>query len=180
VNQAYFALEFWVTDHSRLPRFSYADGHLRSRTMAKWYPDQPKYKELEERLIKPDPALLEQILAEKDHAVMLAHQSLQDLEKVRKSLSPAQYGDLHWRLALLERTAAIWKLHAEAFFGCKVLAAGHQVPGLKERVARALTALDGEAAVSAANPRIGNDPPASAKEIRDFTSDMRKRLAELR
>jgi hypothetical protein len=46
--------------------------------MAKWYPDQPKYKELEERLIKPDPALLEQILAEKDHAVAFAHQSLQD------------------------------------------------------------------------------------------------------
>jgi hypothetical protein len=81
---------------------------------------------------------------------------------------------------LLERTATIWKLHAEAFFGYEVLLGKCSVPGLRERVARALTALDQEAAVSAESTRIGDDPPASAKEIRDFTSEIRKRLDALK
>ena len=55
VNQSFFALEFWITCHSRVPDFDYADDHIRSRTMAKWYPDQPKYAQLEERLAAPDP-----------------------------------------------------------------------------------------------------------------------------
>ncbi|HEY7302993.1 MAG TPA: hypothetical protein VH601_02675 [Bryobacteraceae bacterium] len=178
VNQSFFALEFWVTSHSRLPDFDYADDHLRSRTMAKWYPEEPRYKQLEDRLIAPDPELLEQILAEKDHAIATAQLCLQHLENARKDLTSAQYDDLFWRLALLERTAIIWKLHAEAFFGYKVLEAAHPIFGLRERVERALTALDEQANVSAANPRIGTDPPASVQEMRHFTTDLRKRLAQ--
>jgi hypothetical protein len=176
VNQSFFALEFWITSHSSLPDFDYADEHLRIRSLAKWYPEQPRYKQLEHRLVTPDPESLEQILAEKDHAIAGAQRCLQHLENARTLLSAAQYDDLYWRLALLERTAIIWKLHAEAFFGYRVLAAKHQVPGLRERVERALEALDDQAKVSEADPRIGKDPPASAREIRDFTSDLRKRL----
>ena len=39
-----------------------------------------------------------------------------------------KYDDLLWRLELLRRVTTIWKLHAEAFWGYKVLAQGHQVP----------------------------------------------------
>jgi hypothetical protein len=175
-NLAYYVLEFWITDHSAVPTFNYADSHLRSRTIAKWFPEKPHYKQLEERLVAPDPALLEMILAEKDQAIAKAHGSLLSLESVRQNLQPDQYADLYWRLALLERTAVVWKLHAEALFGYKVLVVKHAVPGLRERVKRALDALEGEAQVSAADPRIGNDPPCSAKEIRAFVSDMRKRV----
>ncbi len=56
VNQSFYALEFWITDHSKLPSFNYADGHLRSRTMAKWFPGDARYKAMEERLISPDPS----------------------------------------------------------------------------------------------------------------------------
>jgi hypothetical protein len=176
VNQAFFALEFWVTDHSKLPTLKYADGHLRSRTMAKWYPEQPKYKELEERLIAPDPKLLEEILAEKDRAVAMAQRSLVALEKARPRLSAAQYDDLYWRLALLERTAVVWKLHSEAMFGYQVLTK-HPVAGLRERIARALGALEEQAKVSESDPRIGDAPPASAKEIRAFVAEMQRNLS---
>jgi hypothetical protein len=175
-NLSFYALQFWITNHSALPKFSYADDHLRSRTMAKWFPEDPKYKDLEDRLRKPDPPLLDSILAEKDSAIALAQRSLRHLEKARPNLQPAQLEDLYWRIALAERTAVIWKLHAEAFFGYKVLAAGHNVPGLKERVHRALDALKLQAQLSAEDPRIGNDPPASAKEIRDFVIDLEARL----
>ena len=120
-----------------------------SRTLAKWYPGETKYKNLEDRLARPDPELLEQILAEKDEAIAQAHSALEHLFNAKSNLTPAQYDDLYWRLMLLERTAIVWKLHAEALFGFKVLAAGHQVAGLRERVARDLAALKSEAAVSA-------------------------------
>jgi hypothetical protein len=73
----------------------------------------------------------------------------------------------------------VWKLHAEALFGYKVLAAGHQVPGLDERVKRALEALKSQAQVSRENPRIGDNPPASAQEIQGFVADLEARLANL-
>jgi hypothetical protein len=176
VNESFYALQFWITNHSALPKFNYAEDHLHSRTMAKWYPDDPKYQKLEEQLRKPDAQLLESILAEKDHAIALAQSALRHLETARPNLKPVQYEDLYWRLALAERTAVIWKLHAEAFFGYKVMAGGHKVPGLAERVHRALDALKFQAQLSAEDPRIGNDPPASAKEIRDFVTDMEGRL----
>jgi hypothetical protein len=179
VNKSFFALQFWITNHSALPRFSYADEHLHLRTMAKWYPDQPKYKELEDRLLSPDPDLVEQILLEKDDAIALAHSSLDHLRLAKSRLKPEQYDDLYWRLALAERTAVVWKLHAEAFFGYKTLLAGHDVPGLAERVQRALEGLKAEARVSAADAMIGADPPASQKEILDFTSDLESRLKKL-
>jgi len=179
VNQAFFALKFWMTNHSRLPDFSYANEHLHLRTLAKWYPGEAQYKATEERLLNPDPELLEQILAEKDAAIAEAHGALQHLEAARPNLTPAQYEDLYWRLSLEERTAIIWRLHAEAFFGYKVLAAGHRVPGLASRVQRALDALRKEAAISQADPRIGANPPASEGEIRQFVNDLDTRLAQL-
>ena len=69
----------------------------------------------------------------------------------------------------------MWKLQAEALFGYKALAAGHAIPDLSERVKRALAALLNEGATSDHDPRIGNDPPASAREIREFVADIRKR-----
>ena len=179
VNLSFFALQFWITNHSALPNFNYAEDHLHARTMAKWYPNEPKYKELEDRLLRPDPGLLEAILAEKDAAIAMAQRSLEHLQAAKPKLKPDQYDDLYWRLALAERTAVVWKLHAEAFFGYKVLAAGHNVPGLTDRVKRALEGLKAQAVVSAENPRIGNDPPASAREIRNFAADLEGRLAKL-
>jgi len=72
----------------------------------------------------------------------------------------------------------VWKLHAEALFGYKVLASGHGVPGLVERVERALNALQAEAAISRADPQIGAAPPASAAEIREFT-DLEARMSKV-
>jgi len=180
VNESFFALHFWITDHSRLPSFSYADEHLHSRTMAKWYPGEAKYKELEDRLARPDPETLEAILAEKDAAIAKAHSALRHLRNARAHISLEIGDDLDWRLSLAERTAIIWKLHAEALFGYKVLAAGHRVPGLAARVERDLRALESEARVSEQDARIGTDPPASAQEIRGFVADLKSRMAEIK
>jgi len=176
VNKSFFALKFWITNHSELPDFGYADGHLRSRTLAKWWPDKPEYKALEQRLSHPDPKLLEEILAEKEEAVALAEQSLQHLENARSLLTEEKHRDLQWRLQLLHHTAIVWRLHAEAFFGLKVLNEHHDVPGLRERVDRAIRGLYLQANVSDGNPAIGNKPPAAGKAIRKVADDLRNRL----
>jgi len=179
VNRSFFALQFWITNHSALPDFNYADEHIHSRTLAKWFPTEPKYKEMEDRLARPDPELLERILAEKDTAIAEAQTALQHLSRAKGHITPGQYDDLYWRLVLAERTALVWKLHAEALFGYKVLASGHPVPGLRERVLRALAGLEEQAAVSDRDPRIGTAPPASAREIREFAADLGKRVESL-
>ena len=52
-------------------------------------------------------------------------------------------------------------------------------PGLTERVNRALAALQAEAIVSDHDPHIGNDPPCSAREIREFVADLKTRMTEV-
>lgn len=179
VKKAYFPLKFWITDHSKLPSFNYAEGHITSRTIAKWIPEQPIYKEIENRLLHPDPLILEEILAEKDSAISLSSEGLESLRKAKPFISSEQYDDLFWRLELLRRTAIIWKLHSEAFFGLKVLKEGHKVVGLTERIRRAINGLFREADVSELNPMIGTLPPASAKEIRAVATELENILNQL-
>jgi len=178
VNKSFFSLEFWITNHSALPSFNYADGHLSSRTIAKWKPHDRRYRDLEDKLNHPDPALLETILAEKDEAIAMADQALSSLSEAKPFLKPDDYDDLYRRLDLLRRTATIWKLHAEAFYGYKVLAEGHQVPGLCERVKRAIDGLELQATTSE-KAGIENTPPASALEIRKVADELRSKLGRI-
>jgi len=178
LNQSFFVLEFWITNHSRLPSFGYADGHLSSRTIAKWRPQQPEYAAREKRLNHPDAELLEDILAEKDEAVALADEALHYLSEARPHLSAAQYDDLFFRLNLLRRVATIWKLHAEAFFGYKVLAEGHDVPGLRARVERAIAGLYWQAQTSQ-TVGLTDAPPAATEEIRKVADELRERVQSL-
>jgi len=175
INKSFFVLEFWITNHSKVPSFGYADGHLSSRTIAKWKPNKPRYAELEKRLNHPDAELLERILAEKDEAISLADETLFYLSQARPHLSGEQYDDLFWRLNLLRRVADIWKLHAEAFFGYKILAEGQKIPGLRSRVQRALDGLYHQARASEISG-LTEDPPAASDEIRKVANELRSRL----
>lgn len=180
VNDSFFALGFWITSHSSLPSFRYASQHIVSRTLAKWIPGDPIYKRLQDALQHPSAEVLEKILAQKDTAICLAQESIQDLEEARPYLTSGQYHDLEWRLQLLLHATIVWKLHAEAFFGLKILLGKHEVPGLKERIQRAIDSLYLEAKVSDANPMIvGNEPPASGNQIRRVAADFEKRLLKL-
>lgn len=176
INKSFFPLHFWITNHSRLPNYRYADSHISSRTLAKWFPENPVYPQTEYQLRHPDPVILEQILAEKDTAIALAEESLLALRYAKSYLSADDYDDLDWRLNLLHRTSLIWKYHAEAFFGYKVLDEGYEVPGLKERVQRAVHALFLQADISEKDPCIQNYPPASASEIRVAAEELQQKL----
>ncbi len=179
VNKAFFPLHFWITNHSRLPSLGYAESHISSRSLVKWLPGEPHYTVLEHRLNHPDPEVLEEVLAEKDSALALADEALLYLERAQPFLTAGQYEDLHWRFSLLRRTVLVWRYHAEAFWGYKVLLEGGRVPGLHERVVRAIAALYRQAAVSEKDPHVGDKPPASAREIRQVADELRTKLESL-
>lgn len=177
VNKSYFPLEFWITNHSNLPSFKYADGHLSSRTIAKWKPEEPKYRELEERLNHPDIGLLELILAEKDEAIALAHEAMFHLGQAKPFLYSEQYEDLVWRLEMLSQVAVIWKLHTEAFFGYKALVEGSAAPGLEQRVKRA---IDGLIKHSEAIKKTDlNKVPLDANNIKKIADELRGKMNSL-
>jgi len=176
VNKSFFVLEFWITNHSKLPSYGYANGHISSRTIAKWKQNEPKYQQLEKQLNNPDAELLEMILSEKDEAIALADEALFYLNRAKPFLTGEQYDDLYWRLDLLRRVATVWKLHSEAFFGYKVLASMHKVPGLKQRIHRALNGLYHQAKVSEI-AGITEKPPASSKEIRKVADELKSMMS---
>ena len=176
-NKTYYTLEFWITDHTKFPSYHYADGHISSRTVAKWIPTE-KYKKLENDLNNPYPELLEEILAEKDEAIALCRESLIDLEKGKPFFHPDDYNDLHWRFMLDLNATIIWKYFNEAFFGYKILENHYSKP-LHNRVVRAVNYLERWAAIN--ETEFGEDiVPGNPDRIRSFVKEMREKLSALK
>ncbi|MBN2375145.1 MAG: hypothetical protein JXD22_01995 [Sedimentisphaerales bacterium] len=180
VNKALFAHKYWYTDHTALPSFGYADATISRRSTAKWYPeDSGKLKETEKLLNCPTPEYLETILAEKDEAIALADESLMNLRMAKPYLEDEKYDDLRIRLDRLRRVTTIWKLHAEAFWGYKTLRGGHNVPGLRERVQRAIEGLRRQAEVSRKDRDIGQSIPGSYRNIESVADELESKLNKL-
>lgn len=118
------------------------------------------------------------ILAEKDSAIAIAEDALQQLEAAKSLITPAQYEDLQWRLELLRRTTLIWKAHAETFFGYKILVEGHEVPGLRESIDKALNVLYTQAEISDEDPwiRTLQPRPGSPEIIREVADELKMLL----
>lgn len=77
------------------------------------------------------------------------------------------------------RVAIVWKLHSEAFFGYKILKEGHIVPGLRDRVERAIEGLLIQADVAKSDPQIGNLPPGGAENMIKVAEELKEKLEAL-
>ncbi len=183
VNKALFPLKFWITNHSKLPGFRYADGHISSRTLAKWIPEEPIYQQLEDDLNHPDEKVLAEILMEKDEAIAHAKEALEQIESARSILTEFQYLDLKRRLELLHRATIIWEAHSQAFFGYKVLAEGHEIEGLRSDINQAIHLLYLQAEISENDPWVSSlreGGPGSAVEIRKVADELASLMADLK
>ena len=119
VNKMFFFLGMWLTDHSRIPPYDYAVGHISSRSPAKWEKNS-KYKPLEDELNRPTEETLEKVLAEKDDAIRIQAGCKAELEKAKEHLSPDVYSDLSRRFDIWRHDAETWRAFAEAFFAYRV------------------------------------------------------------
>jgi len=183
VNKAFFAQKFWYTNHSALPSWDYANNsispsHKYSGSLTKWI-DEPDVKKTEDLLNRPTPEFLEQILAEKNEAVDLAKQCLVNLEKAKPYLKPDRYNDLKWRLDLLSRVTVIWRAHAEAFWGIKLLEQNCDDAELKERTKNAIDVLYQQANLISKDANIADTVPANSENVKKVARELELKLKQL-
>ncbi len=170
----YYAKGFWVSNHSRLPSYDYADGHISERSTAQWDPD-PKYKRIEESLNNPDQQVLAEILAEKDRAIRLCQESIKDVERARPHLTAAAYRQLEQTYARAEFCTRLWREAMAAFFRCKLYLRTGDEQVLRQ-VRTALGRMDELADES--EKRFDQDVaiPERAAAIRKLAGEIRARM----
>lgn len=117
VNLTFFPLGFWITDHSRLPSFSYAHGHITSRSTAKWT-GSPEDERTERRLLAPDEATLDEIKAEKRRALLLVEEALAALERGERTFRDEDYEELRRGFEYARDVVRVFEAHNDAFFSC--------------------------------------------------------------
>jgi len=115
-----FPLEQWITNHSVLPNWSYAIGHVRQRSNSKWI-SSPRQERLRDELLSPSPATLIRILNEKDLAKRLVDESMGQLAEARSHLAEADYAELKLHFARLAAAVQIAREHNLALFTTQML-----------------------------------------------------------
>lgn len=114
-NLTYFPLEYWIVNHSLVPDWRYAFGHITSRQNAKWIPS-PRQLAARDELLRPTAATLIKIDAEKDAARRLAALSLSALDEARDDLADADYRELKRYLELGRDNVEVFRAHNLAMF----------------------------------------------------------------
>lgn len=203
VNKAFFPLGFWFTKHSGLPEFEYPRMRLTGHTSnTVWWPEtEPKYEKApwwpddvskeawasrQNTLMHPTPEDFERLLAEKDTAMILAEKAHYHLEKARTHISESQYEQLFEMIERMQLVTHIRKMHAEAYFGCKVLEGEHEVPSLQDRVNRAIDGLFMLQKITEINtPEVDDttayhQPPAVPWKTRAVARELRTKLNQLK
>jgi alpha-glucuronidase len=114
-NITLFPLEQWISNHSLLPDWHYAYGHITSRQNYKWLVT-PHQARMRDSLLHPTADTLLKIDHEKDLARELAERSLADLEKVKDKLSPTAYQPLKHYLKLGRDCVEVFREQQLAMF----------------------------------------------------------------
>jgi len=127
VEKGLFVLGDWVTNHSKVPNYGYAHGHLEEYRTAKWDPSEFWLKN-EQDIHHPTLATIRRIQAEKDHAIKLANASIGDIEKAKPYLKPADYEHLSDLFQREKAMVVVWKAAMEVIFGIDVYKADKSEP----------------------------------------------------
>lgn len=114
-NLTYFPLEYWIVNHSRIPDWGYAHGHITSRQNCKWIPS-PKQVTARDELLRPTPDTLLRISHEKDLANKLLLRSLADLELARPHLPDEDYAELRRYFDLAKDNVEVFRQHNLGMF----------------------------------------------------------------
>jgi len=115
-NLTYFPLEYWIANHSQVPSWGYAVGHITSRQNAKWIPS-PKQILARDELLAPTGDTLVKIDNEKDLARKFLEMSRKDLGVAyTEGLSNAEYDRLRGYFDLAEENIEIFRYHNLSLF----------------------------------------------------------------
>jgi hypothetical protein len=115
VNLMMFPKGQWITNHSEIPSYSYAKGHLDGNAVSKWDAD-PLWADIQQRLQNPSLQTIDEINEEKDIALAMVDASIADLAAGQAHFAPADYADLSARLGVMRDAALAFKYHNNVFF----------------------------------------------------------------
>jgi len=179
-NLTFFPLEYWITNHSLVPDWSYAYGHITSRQNAKWIAS-PKQELARDELLHPTRMTLMKINSEKDLALKLSELSLQELEKAKVHLSKADYVKLRHYLEFGRDNVEVFRRHNLAMFttimfrNARKEAALAESKQLRDNALGRVRALREVADVM--QKKYGEDiEPGNPRRIRNFADELEKML----
>ena len=116
---------------------------------------------------------------------MLADKCLYYLKEAQPYITPELYDELYEMLARLQLVTIIRRMHAEAYFGLRMLEGEYSLPGLKERIGRAINGLYMLEDLTRLNKRKVKDTidaqqlPAEPWKIRKIAGELAKKLNQL-
>lgn len=181
-NLTYFPLEYWITNHSLVPTWGYAYGHITSRQNYKWI-RSPKQLAARQELLRPTADTLVKIDSEKNLARQLSELSLADLERARSLLAEKDYAELKRYLELGRDVVEVFRAHNLAMFTLLHLearkgardATDEESAAIRAEVVKQIGLLREWA--ERMEQRYGPEVyPGNPKRMRDFAADVEKRL----
>lgn len=178
VNKTFFALGFWMTDHSRIPSFNYALSHLQNIGVDKWDSD-PKWTNIKKTLLSPDTRTLNEIHKEKTQALALCRRSIKDVESLCSVLSTADYEELMSYLRREEAVVLTWRAYFDAFFGTLAFQRDPREE-YRIRVENALDELQEFSTKYGQELRevTGDGGADNVTRVKQFVTEIRERLAK--
>jgi len=115
VNTALFPKGEWITNHSMVPGYSYAIGHIRENSRYKWTGSPVDYRTQQELLHPTEQTLLD-VRQEKENALKGCDSCLADIESAKPFLKSEDYTALNYRFRLLKDMVKAFRVHNDVLF----------------------------------------------------------------
>jgi hypothetical protein len=155
VQESTQALGLWVSEapKSAYPPPAWIAFSVRTESLAVW---DAQYKPLEEEFARPDEKLLRKIIAEKDHAVVLADAGLKDVERAKPYLKPEDYQLLKKQFTLALYVAREYRMYFDLFLRFRMWdqAGRGPLPGQIPQLQKSLSAFTHEMHAAMGDPPV--------------------------
>lgn len=175
VLKAQHVFGYWLdtTNKSGLPTLAELDEFFIRDTfgeaLGKW---DPAHLPVWKRIQSPDERFVEELLAEKETAVRLTQQSLQQIRSARSLFRPEDFTRLENSFVFQEIWFGLWRDLTHAFFVRRIARAGGWTLERREAINAALNRL--LAGADTLEARFGRDVfPRGPERARQFAADLR-------
>jgi hypothetical protein len=170
---------YWLDtgNKSGLPTLSELDEYFIKdywgEALARW---DRRFMPVWEKIQSPDEQFLSEVLKEKEEAIALCQQSIEQVQSARNRFKPEDLADLERAFAFQELWARTWRDQVEAFFLRQIARKHGQSDQLRSRLNKALDTLSSDA--DQLEARYGRDAfPHGPGRAREFVEDVRKELS---
>jgi hypothetical protein len=178
-NLTYYVHGAWVHNHSEISNLAYLESHevQYAQSAMDWNPgDFRTVARLRELVDAPSERTVEWVLGDRKEALRLNGLSLEDVERVKADLPPAEYEKLRRQLTLQRHFVEASLPHMEAFLRYRMAKKGAGADN-RQRLAAALRAVE-EKAREVEQVYGESEPFLTAAALRRYAAEIRKAVAQ--